>query len=297
MGDSEKAACAAHDHSAEQEGGAVRMTDAGTSCVLGVAPPSRQRHCGGHDHGDMGRTGGGCSGAAVVGCEDMVVVEDDSNLPPRIRRSTKMTRRIQNSYGETETDGRIMCRYCSKRIVLGSAMRRVKRTGMCWHEECYMQAGRGGRLPPKIRTVRTMTKRIKKLYGGGDDHSVLCQMCGTEVEIGMKMRRACRTGMCWHEQCYRMTWGQCMRRAVAPRRPAYRISNAKWKRMLSDCLKCAGSRLCDYHREMEAMYRVPRGESGAVDVAADATTKGAKTATSAVVNTAAVVAAPAPIAR
>ena len=199
--------------------------------------------------------------------------------PPRIKRSTKMTRRIQNLYGDADADKRIMCRQCSGRIAVGSAMRRVKRTGRCWHEECYMQARRGGLIPPKIRSVRTMTKRIKKLYGGGDDHSVLCQMCGVEIEIGARLRRDLGTKMCWHEQCYRMTWSESMHRAVAPPRPAYKISDAKWKRMRSECMQCVGSRLCDYHRRIEAECRVPRDSGEAVAVAAPAASNaGAATA-------------------
>ena len=255
-----------------------------------MAPPLHLRRRGAQDHAGIGCIGNGGAGGVVVaaGRED---VEDEASAPPRIRNATKMTRRIQNTYGDPKADGRIMCRQCSERIVVGSAMRRVKRTGMCWHDECYMQAARGGRIPPKIRSVRVMSRRIKKLFGGGDDHSVLCQMCGTEVEIGMKMRRATGTRMCWHEQCYRMTWGECMRRAAAPRRPAYQISNSKWKRMLSECLECAGSRLCEYHRGIEAKYRVPCdrrkmrtggvdgcdamvGEAAAADAAGDATLPG-----------------------
>ena len=245
------------------------MTIAET-CMQDVAPlpPSRRPP---HERGQQGRDDGGMraplEGAAGIGAaarEGALGKEEECRAaPPRIKHSTKMTRRIQNLYGDADADKRIMCRQCSGRIAVGSAMRRVKRTGKCWHEECYMQARRGGLIPPKIRSVRTMTKRIKKLYGGGDDHSVLCQMCGVEIEIGARMRRDLGTRMCWHEQCYRMTWSESMHRAAAPPRPAYKISDAKWKRMRSDCMQCVGSRVCDRHRRIEAEFRVPRDQGDA----------------------------------
>lgn len=207
---------------------------------------------------DGASTTSASAGAGDRGAHGHASGGDCRPLPPRIRRATKMTRRIQNLYGDADAGGSIACRHCSKRIVVGSAMRRVKRTGRCWHDECYAQASGGGRLPPKILAVRTLTKRTRKLFGTGDDRSVLCQMCGADIKIGQKMRRATGTGMCWHEQCYRLTWWESLRRAAAPARRPYKISNTKWKRMLSDCLKCAGSRLCDEHRRMEAEYRVPR---------------------------------------
>lgn len=230
-----------------------------------MRPPRHQQHQQQQQLQDElhGRTSTGGSGLDGAGAGDRGAHGHASGgdcrpLPPRIRRATKMTRRIQNLYGDADAGGSIACRHCSKRIVVGSAMRRVKRTGRCWHDECYAQASGGGRLPPKILAVRTLTKRTRKLFGAGDDRSVLCQMCGADIKIGQKMRRATGTGMCWHEQCYRLTWWESLRRAAAPARRPYKISNTKWKRMLSDCLKCAGSRLCDEHRRMEAEYRVPR---------------------------------------
>lgn len=202
--------------------------------------------------------------AAAGGC-GRAAGGTDAPAPPRIRSATKMTHRIQNLYGDAEADRRILCMHCSRRIAIGSRMRRVKRTGRCWHEECYGRAGHGGRLPPKIRARTTMTRRIKKLFGGGDDHSVLCQMCRVEIGIGTAMRRPIGSRMCWHDTCYRMTWGGCgkARAAPAPSRDAYIVSNVKWKKMLSNCLKCVGSRLCDHHGHVEKMYRVPKKPRGA----------------------------------
>ena len=251
---------------AQKNGGAAAVTIAGT-CVMDAADSAarQMRRPGAAMLDECGGIGDGPSAAG--GNEEKEKGEECLSTPPRIKRATKMTHRIQNTYGDAEAGGRIMCRLCSKRITIGSAMRRVKRTGQCWHEACYVQAGRGGRMPPKIRSIATLTKRIRKLFGRGDDGSVLCQMCGTEIEIGTRMRRATGTGMCWHEQCYRMTWRECLRRAAAPSRPAYKISNAKWKRMRSECLKCAGSRLCADHRRLEAECRVPC-EAGAAAAAA-----------------------------
>ena len=231
------------------------MTIAET-CILDAASPPQMRL-----GRERVRDAGGCAGLTIEdlpagGGADAKDGADDQSLPPRIHRSTKMTRRIRNLYGDA--DGRIECRSCSEAIKVGSMMRRVKRSGQCWHEQCYMQAVHAGRLPPKIPSTRIMTERTRKLYGGGDDGSVLCQMCGGEIEIGTRLRRASRTRLCWHEQCYRLTWTECMHRALRPARPACRISNAKWARMKSECMKCAGSRLCDYHRRIEAEFRVPR---------------------------------------
>lgn len=205
-------------------------------------------------HGGNGGGGGGSGSGAM-------------SAPPRIRKATRMTRRIQNAYGDAAADGRISCLHCSQRIALGSPIRRVKRTGRCWHDDCYRHAGRGGLVPPKMRSIRRMTRRIKKVHGCGDDHSVLCQMCGREIAIGMEMRRATGTGMCWHEQCYQLAHGGGAARPRTRPRPAYALSNAKWKRMLSECMECAGSLLCDKHRRIEAELRVPLNQ-GAVDGAA-----------------------------
>ena len=251
---------------AQKNGGAAAVTIAGTCVLDAAASAARQmRRQGAAMLDGCGGFGDGPSAAGGNEEEEKERGEECLSTPPRIQRATKMTHRIQNTYGDAEAGGRIMCRLCSKRITIGSAMRRVKRTGQCWHEACYVQAGRGGRMPPKIRSISTLTKRVRKLFGRGDDGSVLCQMCGTEIEIGARMRRATGTGMCWHEQCYRMTWRECLRRAAAPSRPAYKISNAQWKRMRSECLKCAGSRLCAEHRRLEAECRVPReaGTAGA----------------------------------
>ena len=222
-------------------GGALTVAE---TCMLDAAARTRQQVPRQEWRRAEGREGGG------------------RPIPPRIRRATTMTRRIQNLYGDANAGGLVSCLHCSRRIDLGSAMRRVKRTGRCWHDECYALAGNGGRLPPKIRSVRTMTKRTRKLWGSGDDHSVLCQLCGAEIEIGMQMRRDVGTSLCWHEQCYRLTWFDGQRSAAAPARPAYKISNAKWKRMRSECMQCVGSLLCEKHRRIEAEMRVPRDAAG-----------------------------------
>lgn len=246
------------------------MTLAGT-CALGApdagAGEAVLRAAEAADAADGAGRGVGASvsaDAVAAGC-GRAADGTDAPAPPRIRHATKMTHRIQNLYGDAAADRRILCMHCSRRIVIGSRMRRVKRTGKCWHEECYGRAGHGGRLPPKIRARTTMTRRIKKLFGSGDDHSVLCQMCRVEVEIGSAMRRPIGSRMCWHDTCYRMTWGGCgkARTAPAPSRDAYVVSNVKWKRMLSACLECVGSRLCDHHRHVEKRYRVPKKPRGA----------------------------------
>ena len=177
-------------------------------------------------------------------------------VPPSIRRATKMSRKIRRAYGGP--DGKISCRYCSKDIALGDAMRRIRRTGKCWHDACYAEAGRGGLIPPKVDEITTMTKRIRKLHGTGDDCSVRCQMCGKQIDIGMPMRRPKRSSACWHDGCYRLTWGMQTRSAG---RPPYIVSNSKWLRMKKECMKCAGSKLCDHHRHIERTYRIPRAEA------------------------------------
>ena len=253
------------------------MTIAETSILDVARPPQVRRQQRGYAQDATSVAAGGAGGCAGLAIEDLPAGgggtrpnggADDQSLPPRIHRSTKMTRRIRNLYGDA--DGRISCRSCSEAIKVGSMIRRVKRSGECWHEQCYMQAMNAGRLPPKIRFTRVMTARTRKLFGGGDDGSVLCQMCGGEIGIGMRLRRASGTRACWHEQCYRMTWTECLHRAAKPARPACGISEAKWRRMRSECMKCAGSRLCDYHRRMEAEMRVPRDGGGTEAATADA---------------------------
>lgn len=198
--------------------------------------------------------------------------EDDPNAtPPRIYRATKMTRRIANLYGDGGVgfdSGLIACRHCRQDIQIGSRMYRVKRTGKCWHEECYMKFRHGGHIPPKLRSTDILTARREKLFGDGDDKSVLCQMCGSKIEVGMRMRRADNTGMCWHDQCYRMVWCDGMKRRASPARAAYKISNAKWDRMRSACMQCVGSHVCDEHRRIAAEYRVPVDGAGCTAQAA-----------------------------
>lgn len=189
---------------------------------------------------------------------------DPQATPPRIYRATKMTRRIANLYGDDGVgfdSGLIACRHCRQDIPIGSKMYRVKRTGKCWHEECYKTFRRGGHIPPKMRSTCILTDRRRKLFGDGDDKSVLCQMCGSEIKVGMRMRRADNTGMCWHDQCYRMVWCDGMRRPKPPARSAYKISNVKWARMRSACMQCVGSHVCDEHRRIAAKYRVPRDDA------------------------------------
>ena len=235
------------------------MTLAGT-CSLDAAGAAV---CGARAAAAAGADAAASSASASASAGRMADAAE-APLPPRIRRTTKMTHRIQNLYGDAAADRRIMCQHCSRRIEIGSKMRRVRRTGNCWHEVCYSQAGQGGLLPPKIHVRRTMTRRIKKMFGRGDDHSVLCQMCGVEIEVGVAMRRAPNTRMCWHDTCYGMTWGGGGKKqgALAPPREAYIVSNTAWRRMLSACFKCAGSRLCDHHRHVEQRYRVPRKAGG-----------------------------------
>ena len=96
------------------------------------------------------------------------------------------------------------------------------------------------------------------MHGGGDGHSVPCQLCGREIELGTDLRRAIGTEMCWHESCYQLTHGDGSARPRTIPRPAYALSDAKWKRMRSECLECVGSLLCDKHRRIEAELRVPR---------------------------------------
>lgn len=193
---------------------------------------------------------------------------DPHATPPRIYRATKMTRRVANLYGDGENGGLVACRHCRQDIQIGSKMYRVKRTGKCWHEECYMKFKHGGHMPPKMRSTDILTARREKLFGDGDDKSVLCQMCGSKIKVGMRMRRVENTGMCWHDQCYRMVWCDGMGRRAPPARAAYKISNAKWNRMRSACMLCVGSHVCDEHRRIAAECRVPRDDAGRMAQAA-----------------------------